>query len=472
MFGMVESTLLKKDILEYLVKEHRFVSTRELSRHFSQVSQSKLKNLCKELYKDIEDIYPNQEIALEINQHYGYRLISDHTNLSQVYYSIFSQEIEMDICARILDERSFSTEKFCDEFGISESQLRRRIKNLNVFLEKYGLKITVAKEMKIKGREIAIRYFHFMFLFFCYTRTPSAKCLNAYKTYLHDVDVFIFQNNYVASVTQKELLGMMTYIIINAVSKKQFIEYSKEESDFLNCIEQVKQPEVVSMLPRADWNFFILFIYVWGILDIEVEIDVLQSHKVVPPKNTNYWIDLFEEHRRKLNPEEKEYVYRRFFRHKVISDFFYVDNLLVEEFMVVDYDDVKSLNPYYWNSFIEFWDLYEAKADEFTEDYFKMGAFLTYMQLIPFDSYKKHVRIYFFCDLTVAVTNYHKERIRMNFLNRYDIEFVSQMRDADVLVSMREIDMKYVQDGQYFLEMNGVLNRQELMRLERVLRKV
>jgi hypothetical protein len=154
MYGISSTAWLKQNILFALEEEIQFISSRELTQIVGDYSQSTIKKICRELQEEIEQTYPTDVSTLIIDQRNGIKLTRQACiNYQKLLATIFSDELGYELLQQLLLKRSISTLTFCNSHYISESQLRRKIKEINSSLKKHNIHVTLSNEITISGEE-------------------------------------------------------------------------------------------------------------------------------------------------------------------------------------------------------------------------------------------------------------------------------------------------------------------------------
>lgn len=144
MYGISSNAWLKQSILFALEEETEFISSRELTYIVGDYSQSTIKKICRDIQEDIESLYPSDLVTLIIDQRNGIKLIrKPYVNLQKLLSTIFSAELGYELLQQLLLQRTISTIDFCNTYYISESQLRRKIKDINASLVKHDISISL-----------------------------------------------------------------------------------------------------------------------------------------------------------------------------------------------------------------------------------------------------------------------------------------------------------------------------------------
>lgn len=82
---------------------------------------------------------------------------------SEVYYSYLKESVKYQILMYLLENGHFERQKLLQQLNISSATITRRIKELNLLLKEFHIKI---RNGSLHGPEIQIRYFYFQLIWF------------------------------------------------------------------------------------------------------------------------------------------------------------------------------------------------------------------------------------------------------------------------------------------------------------------
>ncbi len=173
MFGLSLDTRIKKDLLHILDNYTDFVSTKCLVEQIEYANHYIVKKSLNELYDEIRTNYAPEDLSLKINKHRGVKLYSKNGNLYDLINSFILKDIAYKILYTVIVHRCVPSKVLCEELFISESSLRRRIKDINTDLANYQLRITFSQHIRLHGPEHMIRVIHFILLFYVYRQLEN-----------------------------------------------------------------------------------------------------------------------------------------------------------------------------------------------------------------------------------------------------------------------------------------------------------
>ena len=150
MLGMDRNTLLKIQIIETLDALQTPISMKELQEIIGHASLGTIRVNCKELQSIIEDLYIDKDYSLRLRMDNGRGIQLDRTstNLQSLISYLYQHDLACEIIRAVLARRKISAIQFCMEKNISESKLRRKIKEINQELTDYDLYISCSTKIE------------------------------------------------------------------------------------------------------------------------------------------------------------------------------------------------------------------------------------------------------------------------------------------------------------------------------------
>ncbi|MDU6523210.1 MAG: helix-turn-helix domain-containing protein, partial [Enterococcus sp.] len=141
MLGMDKNTLLKLQIIEILDCLQTPITLKELQMKIGHSSLGTIRMNCKELQGIIYNLYfeDGYSLNLRMNNGRGIQLERSSTNLQSLITYLYKSDLAFVILQKVLAERKLSAIQFCMDQTISESTLRRKIKEINQELAHYHL---------------------------------------------------------------------------------------------------------------------------------------------------------------------------------------------------------------------------------------------------------------------------------------------------------------------------------------------
>lgn len=469
MFGISNMLLLKNNILDILDYSDGYLSTIELTQQLGSVSLATVKKACTRLKTIIDSVYTEKEVEIDINRHYGVRLIRHTVTIQDITRHIFSTDLAYQILWTVLLERECSTVDFCNTHYISESQLRRKVSAINSFLANYELKISVYHKIKINGKERKIRAFHFIFLLFFHRQLSKIPYLNNYSSYITLAKKVAKHLMLETKSNQMEILGLWIFIIQNALERNKELVLSQLEKDIFKDIKMISKPNYLSRWSEFDWAYLIISIYSSDFYKLSISIDMDSIHKLVPPSNTLIWMELFEKYFMKLNDEQIKFIYEKFFRFYISETLFVPDEDIVSAFRGIDFNSLRDLYPKYWDTFEMLWNEYCSRADKFTTEFFKIDSLMTCIYLVPFSHFFPEVNVFIFSDMTKVYTKYIEEYTKTYFSNRYILHFVDSIDNADLIIGTIDLLNYSLKKNQIFVKTNLKIASQDFNNIEQAI---
>lgn len=235
MLGMDRNTLLKIQIIETLDALQTPISMKELQEIIGHASLGTIRVNCKELQSIIEDLYIDRDYSLRLRMDNGRGIQLDRTstNLQSLISYLYQHDLACEIIRAVLARRKISAIQFCMEKNISESKLRRKIKEINQELTDYDLYISCSTKISLKGREVDIRRFYYIFVRGLYYQFTQIEWLNT-KSYLQlarQIEEYLKLTNNPAN---SEMICFWLLITNQSLSKKGTLSFNEIENDWLN----------------------------------------------------------------------------------------------------------------------------------------------------------------------------------------------------------------------------------------------
>lgn len=470
MYGITKSLLLKRDIMYILDDQKSFITTTELQKQLGYSSQSTIKKTCRELQQEILEMYPDKEIDLQIHKREGVKLDQIDSKLQEFWRNFFFQDISYQIYYAVLFHKQYDFDKFCIEHHISESTLKRKVRTINTFLTKYELHISVASGIKINGAEHRIRNFSLIFLFLAhrqFNNIPWIKEKNKYSMRAGQI------NHYLKlGLDENQLNVLSIYFFINHYAVENDLELSFSEGIleiFDNIIYPIK-PSFLKEWSTVDWQFFLVSLYALDFFNFSIALDFQNIYSIYPPNPANHWIDVFEEYFREMSLSEKSAIIDIFYRRRIANLFFPFDEYALKLFQFFDFEKKKRNYPLYIRTFNKFWNEFVEYPGVLSNEFARLDNLMTCMFYHPLQLLLPEVKIYFISDYSKLFSNFIKEQIKTRFRNKYLIEFVSVLDDADVTVSLIQISNDRSIGNNPHVLISDRLSHNDFMRIENVLR--
>ncbi|MFV0559441.1 MAG: helix-turn-helix domain-containing protein [Enterococcus sp.] len=146
-------------------------------------------------------------------------------NLRDIYYEYLIRSEKFEVISYLYKYETLSILKLSQKLAISEASLYRKIKELNIVLEEFQLKI---KNGQLVGSESQIRYFYFLFF---YQLIPFHVNNERFQSERIEQKVKTINEKFQLQLTLYEQKKMMIWvsIISDRYKKKKFIHAGSEE---------------------------------------------------------------------------------------------------------------------------------------------------------------------------------------------------------------------------------------------------
>lgn len=195
--------------------------------------ESDLKELgyyLKPYEKDCSLFYDGQWVAIHM---------SDQFSINKVLDDYVRASVKFQLIDYLFHYRDFTIAQLTTKFMISESSLFRKIKELNVLLKEFDLKI---RNGQLKGEELQIRYFYFQIYWF----------LTPYET--HQEKTMTLQNSRIIDALEKALSlsfeehAKLKISLWLTISKKRIVIQPKQFKGLYNKSQVYEQDPIFKTL--------------------------------------------------------------------------------------------------------------------------------------------------------------------------------------------------------------------------------
>ncbi|MGX7195652.1 helix-turn-helix domain-containing protein [Enterococcus olivae] len=472
MFGLDASTWTKQQVLYILEDRSDFISVQKLMELLNASSVESIKRLCRELQKDIAHCYPQGEIELSINRARGIKL--KHQSLSQlqpVFDYLFSHDLAYTIYCSVLLREELSTIDFCKKHFISVSELKEKTKELNTHLNPYDLHISLLENIQIQGTEAKIRSFAFVFLFVVHRQFSKIPWLFQKDNTLQIIDAIGQYLKLELLEAQREILAIFFSVNQSPIEKEEHIYFFPYQKKFFRQLSFPEKPAFLPDWTKKDWEFFLLVIFTDDFSRFYLPIQTEHFHSTLIDAETKLWIDLFEKHFTIFDQRFAVFLKEKAVKKYLSTLIFPVNKLMAEVFPVVDLNYLTDAYPHYMNHFAHFWQEFSQRNTVLADDSFKINSLLLCFSLLPPQDFLPKRKIYFYTDLTDLYFNYIKNRLQLFFSNQYELLFVEEIQEADLIIST--IDFLEIEDyaPQSFVRINVQLTNDDLDKIDQIIKK-
>ncbi len=436
MYGISSNAWLKQTILFALEEETEFISSRELTYIVGDYSQSTIKKICRDIQEDIESLYPSDLVTLIIDQRNGIKLIrKPYVNLQKLLSTIFSAELGYELLQQLLLQRTISTIDFCNTYYISESQLRRKIKEINASLVKHDISISLSSTITIFGEEHKLRAFFYVFLFAIHRQFSHIEWIENKEDFA-TVATQIAQELEIETDSRTiELLSIWCFITRASIKSHLSIIFNENEQQILQSISLPQRPDFLTDWMEEDWQLLVVAIYASDIIDFHLTVNLQQMEEVTHLDDASIWITLFEYHFLPLTDVQQEFVYKKFVKQLLSYYFFEPDENVLNNFTEQYAEELKVDYPLLFSKYEFLWDQFIEKVSEPAYEYFHIESLLLCFYLVPNEIYYPQIKLFIRSDLTFLNTKHLEFRVSTRFCDKYSLKFTRDIHQADIILS-------------------------------------
>jgi len=473
MLGMDKNTVLKIQIIETLDGLQTPISLKELQEKIGYASLGTIRVNCKELQGIIEELYTDEHysLLLRMDNGRGIQLDRSSTNLQSLTSYLYQYDLACEIIRTILMKRRISAIQFCMDKNISESKLRRKIKEINQDLSDYDLYISCSTKISLKGREVDIRRFYYIFFRGLYREFNQVERINteSYFQLANQIEDYLRLIN---NPTNLEMISFWLLITNQSLSKKNELVFNNTEKALLNRFKYPKKPIFLKTWNTDEWRFFLYAIYSSLLNDFELQ-PKNSSRDLFFNQAVSHWVKSFSTHFRPLNSREQKHVERKLRQHYAALAFFRLNDPMINELgKNVSLNHVQSQFPYYYRRFDAFWQEFIHAVPGFDYRQLRMYSFLTCVNLFSLENCLPEISVYAFSEHSDLFSTFIQEKINLHFKNRYHLTFVETPREAQLIIGTTPACKNFISDGQESVIIRSNMTPTDYLDIETVLAKM
>lgn len=431
---LTKNIQVKKEILLHLDNQVCYISTKQLNSAISQfnLSLSTIYKLCNELKQEISAVYPKHEMELIIDSRDGLLLNRNNVNFQKIFSHLFTSDSFYRIIVEVFENRQLRTINFCINHHISESQLRRKIKRLNIdYLNYYQLHISVSKNITLKGTESQIRYFYFQFLLAVHQQFSLIPWIKKPFYYLKQTKQIEKHLNLSLSDNHFEILAIWFYVNDYSGTYINFSEMNKE----MIPVRYASLTQPVKFWNIDTYVFFIFFLYCSNLFDFKLQFEEgatdYQSVLADGIDWTNIFIENFHSTVCCSREEIEKQIIKMIFQQRFFQSDFGFTRDPDERFLL----EKKQQSPRYFKTFENFYTLYQSSEIAKNLKLSKVDCYFLCVSFIDLKYYIPQINLFLH---TYLDTNRHlalEKNLQHFFSNRTNLFFSSNLEEADLLIT-------------------------------------
>ncbi|MGL9749299.1 helix-turn-helix domain-containing protein [Enterococcus sp. DIV0170] len=470
MLGMDKNTLLKIQIIDTLDGLQAPISLKELQEKIGYASLGTIRVNCKELQSIIEELYTEKDYSLKLRMDNGRGIQLDRssTNLQSLTSYLYQHDLACEIIRDILTRRKISAIQFCMDKNISESKLRRKIKEINKELTDYNLYISCSTKISLKGREVDIRRFYYIFVRGLYHQFTQVEWINtdSYTQQANQIEEYLKLPH---NPTNLEMICFWLLITNKSLSKKGELVFNTIELERLNRFKYPKKPGFLKTWNTNEWRFFLYAIYSSLLNDFELQ-PKNSSRELFFNQATAHWIGSFSAHFRQLSSREQRFVGRKIKQHYAALSFFRLNDPMIDELRnSVALNHVQQQFPYYYRRFEAFWKDFIQAMPSYDHRQLRVYSFLTCVTLYSLENCLPKISVYAFSEHSDLFSIFIQEKINLHFKNRYHLTFVETPQEAQLIIGTSPTCKNFISEGQESVIIRSNITTTDFMDIEVIL---
>ncbi|MHC5267595.1 helix-turn-helix domain-containing protein [Enterococcus sp. LJL98] len=434
MHRITKNIWIKKEILNYLDQQNNYISTSELSEALkhTELSVSTLYKLCNELKEEIQNLYPADQMALDISLRHGLYLKRKNASFQAIIENLFMKDPFYLILNEVFQNRQFKTAHFCIKFHMSESQLRRRVKQINQLLNHHHLHISVSKNVTLRGEEHRCRYFYFQILLFVHQEFGNISWVDRPHHYLETLDDVLDKLALSLPEEEQEILAIWFYV--NDCSNQR-IHLNSDTKELISIFPSISRPSFMYHWGDDDWLFFTFFLYSSTLFGLNLPFDEQTPHYQSMKPSIHLWILVFSTHYHVPTEDYIEVASHLIYKHFLYTKLFASESWIFSEPDDVFFSLVQDNFPNYYRIFSQFYDQYEQNDFTKLEKLSRRESLMVCTNLIEIDAYLPDIHVYLYSGHDPIMHSLIKNKIQAYFSNRVTLKFDSRLEESDLLIT-------------------------------------
>ncbi|KAF1304627.1 helix-turn-helix domain-containing protein [Candidatus Enterococcus willemsii] len=455
---------LKIEIIEVLSNETDFLSAQQIAKRLDHITPSNVRSACLDLQADFKKLYTKDEVMLMINKRRGVKLIRNNVNIQRLVEDFFMNDLSYNLYKALFLQKDISTLEFCEQNYISKSTLARYLTRLNRILAHHQIHVTLSDKITITG-PVSKLLSNFQYYFFMVHRSLNRL------SWFPDKEKYIQLTQQILiyleiDINEKKLQFLSLLVLILVQTNKIHGSVTLDESamQYHSLYRFKSKPDFLPELSERDWQFLLLSLYA---------LDFIPSGKIVAKRSSqlfkeeiHIWLSAFETYFRPLNLKEKECLGASLDRQIQFQSMFLVNNFLLNILGLRNFDSFDKAFPVYHQQFELFWIDVTQKSPQFKDsDYHKFISFLGVTAIVNPVLFNPRVKIFVYSDFVSLHKIFIEKRINY-YLAKYNIIFVADCQEADVIVSTTDLS-ELAQHAQPIVYIYASLTNIDLQNIEK-----
>lgn len=471
LFGLDKDFLLKNQLLQVLDNASNYLTSSEIAAQINGISADIILQTCRSIRDDLQKHEELEDCRLEIHQTLGIRLLRKEMPLKKLIDFYAKQELAYILIQELFHYRELVSYDFYENQHVSESTLRRKIKAINQSLNKYHIHITFAQKIKLVGSEIAIRSFYFYFLFLVYRQLPAVPGIE--KRGFFESRTQKIQDYLNLTLTPKEfnLFALIYYTHEHGVHSGVPLHPSEEEKKLFNQFHLPPKPAFLNNWSLDDWHFLLLFTTATDLFHHTFDVKAVDLIKPLFSFESKIWIQAFQMSFHPLTSEEKELAYQTVSKARILSTFISIEDDFFRLFRLIHFEVFKQQNPYFYKRFQQFWDDFGTKVPILHTNTFKFTSLMLAIHFAPLDTRLYSLQVAVYSEVSSLFAKYLTDRLSTKFKIKYDLHFVDDFEEADLIISTSSLSIEEQNDVPTII-IDPLLNQNDVLRIDQAIQQM
>lgn len=349
MFGFSKEVDFKHQIFLYLDQQNGYTTTEEVAKHLRVLTNQTTLKYLKEIKESLASLYSEEQLSLNIGKRFGIQLVRKEVNYQRFFEKMYSKEVVYVIYRRLLLERDFEAEAFCEQNDISLSTLRRLINRMNQELKPYQVFIRVGKDVSMVGDEARIRLLFFTVFYHIHRKISEVPWIDGAGFLEMSQQIC---DTYYDESKEERLEVLALWLFVNLHSESLGKRITREMFDASYSILYTND-----QCSPETWRYIFLVIYGLDFFDFApiLTYEALQQNKY--SEMAKDWLSLFEKNVRTVTKEEKEQFFIQVYQYSLIESVIDAPEVFDSVFHLANPLMFQSYN-YYSLVFERLWELF------------------------------------------------------------------------------------------------------------------
>lgn len=465
MFGFSQEYETKKNILFYLDKQEESIPSQEMTEAVGNVTNQTIRKYLLEIREDMSKLYPSDRMRLEINRRSGIQLIRQNTNFDRLIEEIYKDSIIYDIFRQLVEKRHFETQPFCEEHGISLSNLRRKVKDISGSLKSEKVHLSIGRQVRIAGDEASIRLIFFSFYYAIHRGITSIDFIDSREVLEQGAKICRYLYLEPTS-TRIDLLALWLFINQKAIQNNHLLGKNTVVKEFET---KIMVPSFLEAFEKEDWHFFLAILQGLELIVMDETENFEAEHDNKFSEATHCWIELFENQFMALDIVSKENLTKMMYKSVVLDSVWPLAGELYTFFISVDEAELQELYPTFMSTFDQFWTDFTRKHPEMDNLFMRKRSLLYSFKFISDSQLIPTFSVYLYSNLPVIKQDQIKRYLVNRLKNEADLVFVDKVKSAD-LIFQTEDNAKLTNDPSHLVTLSREVTHQDVAAIKRVIK--